>query len=127
MGRWQLRNQEIATLREALRGDPTNLDLANQYWIARAGDRAKGESDLRTGGDVIEAYRAVALSSKEGVEAFANAYKDLFKLSGEAPRSVYFDQPLIRTLEASLPQLSQAGRDNVEWVLRSIEASRSSQ
>jgi hypothetical protein len=126
MGQCGRRNQEIETLREALRGSPTNLELANRYWIALGGDRAKGEADLRTGSNVVEAYRAVALSSKEGVEAFAAAYRALFELSGEAPRPAYFDQPLLRALTAELPQLSKTGRNNVEWLLHSIGASRPS-
>ena len=92
MGPWERRNQEIGTLREALRTSPTDLELANRYWIALAGERTKGEADLRTGSNVIEAFRAVALSSKEGVEAFAAAYRVLFEVSGEAPRSAYFDR-----------------------------------
>jgi hypothetical protein len=127
MGRWECRNQGIGTLREALRSSPTNLELANRYWIALAGERAKGEADLWTGSNVIEVYRAVALSSKEGVEAFAGAYRVLFEMSGETPRPAYFDQPLVRALKAALPELSRAGRNNVEWLLRSIEDSGSSQ
>ena len=127
MGRWERRNQEIATLREALRSSPTNLELANRYWIALAGDEATGEADLRSGSDVIEAYRALALLSKEGVEAFAGACRVLFDMSGEAPRPAYFDQPLVMALKAALPELSEAGRNNVEWILRSIGTSGSSQ
>ena len=127
MGPWERRNQEIGTLREALRTSPTDLELANRYWIALAGERTKGEADLRTGSNVIEAFRAVALSSKEGVEAFAAAYRVLFEVSGEAPRPAYFDQPLLRALKAELTELSKVGRNNVEWLLRSIEASGPSQ
>jgi hypothetical protein len=52
----------------------------------------------------------------------AGAYRVLFEMSGETPRWAYFDQPLVRTLNALLPELSRAGRNNVEWLLRSIEA-----
>jgi hypothetical protein len=126
MGQWERRNQQIATLREALRSSPTNLGLANQYWIALAGDEVRGEADLRTGSDVIEAYRAAALSSKEGVEAFAGAYRVLFEMSGEIPRPAYFDQPLVRALKAALPELSTMGRNDVEWLLRSVGVAESS-
>lgn len=127
MGPWERRNEEIATLREMLKGSPTNLDLADRYWIVLAGDEARGQADLRTGSDVIEAYRAVALLSKEGVEAFGDAYRVPFELSGETPRPAYFDQELDRVLKAALPELSIGGRNNVEWLLRSIGALGSSQ
>jgi hypothetical protein len=65
--------------------------------------------------------------SKEGVEAFAGAYWVLFEESGETPRRAYFDPPLVRALKAALPELSKAGRNNVEWILRSIGVSGSSQ
>jgi len=88
MGEWQQRNRKLAILREELQRSPANLDLANGYWRALAGDRAKNEADYRSGQDVIEAYREAALLSKEGVEAFARAYQELNLISGEIPRFV---------------------------------------
>jgi len=120
MGQWNRRNQEIATLREALRSSPTNLERANRYWVALGGDTAKGEADLRTGSNVIEAYRTAALSSSEGVEAFAAAYRELFEMSGENPSPAHFDQSLVRALKAKLPEVSGEGRGNLEWLLSSI-------
>jgi len=120
MGEWEQRNRKLAALREELQRGPPNLDLANRYWRALAGDRAKNEGDYRSGGDVIEAYRETALLSKEGVEAFASAYQELFRISGESPRMALFDEPLVLTLKAKLPEMAETGRRNVEWILHSI-------
>src|SRR5579864_2464229 len=94
--------------------------LANRYWRALAGDRAKNEADYRSGRDVIEAYREPALLSKEGVEAFASAYQELFRVNGEIPRMAVFDEPLVLSLKAKLPEMGGTDRRNVEWILHSI-------
>lgn len=59
---WERRNQQITSLREALKENPTDLERANRYWLSLAGDRAKNAADLRSGSNVIEAYRAAGLS-----------------------------------------------------------------
>jgi hypothetical protein len=120
MGEWEQRNRKLAALREALQRSPANLDLANRYWRALAGDRAKNEADYRSGRDVIDAYREAALLSKEGVEAFACAYQELFQISGETPRMTFFDEPLVLSLKAKLPEMAETDRRNVEWILHSI-------
>ena len=120
MGEWERRNRKLAALREELQRSPANLDLANRYWRALAGDRAKKEADIRSGTDVIEAYREAALLSKEGVEAFARAYQELFQISGESPRLALFDEPLVRSLREKLVGIAATDRRNVEWVLHSI-------
>ncbi len=120
MGEWEQRNRKLAALREELQRSPANIVLANRYWCALAGDRAKNEGDYRSGTDVIEVYREAALLSKEGVEAFAGAYRELFNISGETPRLAYFDELLVRSLKAKLPELAVADRKNVEWILHSI-------
>lgn len=120
MGEWERRNQRLTALREELQRSPANLDLANAYWRALAGDRAKNERDYRSGRDVIKAYREAALLSKKGVEAFASAYQELFHTSGEIPRMAAFDEPLVQSLEARLPEMSETDRRNIEWILHSI-------
>ena len=120
MGEWEQRNRKLAGLREELQRSPANLDLANRYWHALAGDMAKNESDYRSGRYVIEAYREAALVSKEGVEAFACAYRELFDISGESPRTAFFDEPLVLSLKAKLPEMAETDRRNVEWILHSI-------
>jgi hypothetical protein len=120
MGEWEQRNRKLAGLREELQRSPANLDLANRYWRALAGDRAKNEADYRSGRDVIEAYREAALLSKEGVEALACAYQELFHISGEIPRMAFFDEPLVLSLKAKLPEMAETNRRNVEWILHSI-------
>ena len=120
MGEWEQRNRKLAGLREELRRTPANLDLASRYWRALAGDGTKIEADYRTGRHVIEAYRESALLSKEGVEVFACAYRELFDISGEIPRIALFDEPLVLSLKAKLPEMAEADRRNVEWILHSI-------
>jgi hypothetical protein len=120
MGEWEQRNRKLAGLREELQRSPANLDLANRYWRALAGDRAKNEVDYRSGRDVIEAYREAALLSKEGVEAFACAYQELFHISGEIPHIAFFDEPLVLSLKATFAEVPETDRKNVEWILHSI-------
>ena len=97
---WERRNQALNRIREGLKQDPANLELANQYWVALAGDR--GQDNYRSGQNVIEAYREAALGSAEGAIAFARAYRDLFQVSGEIPRLAYFDESLIQALRNSV-------------------------
>jgi hypothetical protein len=104
--------QALESFRQALNSNPTNLDAANRYWNALASSQS--------GGHVIEAYRRVALVSQEGVIAFARAYRELFKNSGEGPRAVFFDKDLLQTLQARLPKLPERDRSNVEWILQSL-------
>src|SRR5450432_1372510 len=124
MGECERRNREHAELRKALKTDPAKIELANRYWCALAGNGAKGEADLRSGSDVIEAFREAAVSSKEGAEAFARAYRDLFEMSGESPRPAYCDERLVMALNAGLSELPRAERENVEWILHSIHRAR---
>jgi hypothetical protein len=66
---WEGRNQALNRIRQTLRENPANLELANRYWAALAGHGGLG--DLRTGHYVIDAYREAALRSTEGVVAFS--------------------------------------------------------
>ena len=119
-GDWERRNQALDRIREGLKQDPANLELANQYWVALAGDR--GEGDYRSGHNVIEAYREAALRSTEGAVAFARAYRELFTVSGEPPRLAHFDEPLIQALKGCVSQLPESDRSEVEWILNVISA-----
>jgi|HubBroStandDraft_1064217.scaffolds.fasta_scaffold174123_2 hypothetical protein len=109
---WERSNEVIESVCRALNGDPTNLDLASRYWMA-LGDKRDGRS-------VIAAYRAAALASSVGVAAFARAYRELFDVSGESPRLVYFDTALIQALQRNRSELPRTDRENVQWILRSI-------
>ena len=111
-GDWERRNQALNRIREGLKQDPANLELAHQYWVALAGDRS--------GQHVIEAYREAALRSTEGAVAFARAYRELFTVSGEPPRLAYFDEPLIQALKGCVSQLPESDRSEVEWILNVI-------
>jgi hypothetical protein len=112
---WERRNQALNRIREGLKQDPANLELANQYWVALSGDR--GEDDYRSGQNVTEAYREAALRSTEGAVAFARAYRQLFTVSGEPPRIAYLDEPLIQALKGCVSQLPESDRSAIEWVL----------
>jgi hypothetical protein len=109
--------EELASVRQSLRLDPANIDLTNRYWATLA------DGDYRSGRYVIEAYRETALASVTGGAALAQAYRELFLVSGEGPRSEFFDARLIEALRSYIPQMSEADRSNVQWVLQSITAS----
>src|SRR5215471_14315622 len=97
--------------RDRLKQDPTNLELADRYW------KAMGPV---CGGAVFDAYRDAALASSAGAAAFARAYRELYLISGEPPRKVSFDEPLIQALKTYRPKLTRKDRANVEWVLQMI-------
>lgn len=110
-GDLERREKEFSALRQSLKQDPTNLELADRYW------NAIGSSQC--GGAIHDAYRSAALASSAGAAAFARAYHELCLSSGEGPRMVHFDEPLIQALQASLPKLTGEDYSNVEWVLQS--------
>jgi hypothetical protein len=106
------REKELEALRQKLKQDPTNLELANRYWTA------VGYS--QSGGYVREAYRDAALASSVGAAAFARAYREMFLCSGEGPRMAFFDEPLIQALKAYSPQRTGEDHSNVEWGLQTL-------
>jgi len=110
--------QNLAKLKRALDSDPTNVEVANRYWVELA---SVGGNDVRSGGFVIEAFRGCALASHAGAVAFARAYRELFEKSGEKPRAELFDEELLQTLKKRLPELSKDDRASVLWVLESIK------
>lgn len=126
MGQWGRRTQQITILREALKNSPTDLPRANRYWLALAGDRTKNETDLRSGSNVIEAYRAVALSQGTACEPWY-VLRDLFQMCGEVPRPAYFDHQLVMALKAGLAELSGSESSGLEWLLCSIGVPESRQ
>jgi hypothetical protein len=110
--------RQVLELRYAMKGDPTNIEIATRYWRALA--TYDGKYDIRSGSHVVEAFRETALSSPEGVLALANAYKELFAISGEGPRPEYFDENLTNSLRRSLTELPEEQRSVVQWVLDSL-------
>jgi len=110
--------QNLAKLKRALDSDPTNVEVANRYWVELA---SFGGNDVRSGGFVIEAFRGCALASQAGAAAFARAYRELFEKSGEKPRAELFDQELLQALKTRLPDLSNDDQAIVQWILASIE------
>jgi bifunctional non-homologous end joining protein LigD len=51
------KQRELAKLKATLDSDPTNLEVANRYWVELA---SFGGQDVRSGGFVIEAFRGCA-------------------------------------------------------------------
>ena len=112
------KQRELAKLKATLDSDPTNVEVANRYWVELA---SFGGHDVRSGGFVIEAFRGCALTSQAGAIAFARAYRELFEKSGEKPRSELFDEELLQALKTRLPDLCNDSQAIVHWVLSSIE------
>ena len=110
--------QNLAKLKRALDSDPTNVEMANRYWVELA---SFAGNDVRSGGFVIEAFRGCALASDAGAVAFARAYRELFEKSGEKPRAELFDEELLQALKTRLPDLSNDDQAIVQWVLESIK------
>jgi hypothetical protein len=108
----------LSVLRQELASDPANLDIANRYWNALGAWKAH---DVRSGRYVIECHRNAAISSRQGVIALADAYREMFNESGEAPRREYFDEDLVRALETAYLELADHERVTVEWVLDSLD------
>jgi predicted alpha/beta superfamily hydrolase len=115
-GSLERRNKALNRIRESLKHDPANLELANLYWGALAGPGG----DIRSGQRVVEAYRESALMSTEGAVAFARAYRELGEASGELPRLAFFDESLVQALRNGVSQASDRDRSALEWVLRWI-------
>lgn len=116
LGDFERRNKAFSQIRESLKRDPTNLDLANRYWHALAGPGG----DVRSGQHVIDAYGEAALGSSDGAVAFARAYRELFDVSGEFPRSSYCDESLIRALRNCVSRCSEIDRHVIEWLLEAM-------
>jgi hypothetical protein len=110
--------KKLADLKKTLQSDPSNVELANRYWVELA---SFGGNDVRSGGFVIEAFRGCALASHAGAVAFARAYRELFEKSGEKPRAALVDEELVQALKTRLPDLSNNDRSIVQWVITSIE------
>ncbi len=109
--------QKLADLKKSLDSDPTNVEVANRYWVELA---SLGGNDVRSGGFVIEAFRRCAIASRAGAVAFARAYRELFEKSGEKPRAELFDEELLHVLKTRLPDLSNDDQAVVQWVLASV-------
>jgi len=101
------RERKIAPLRQNLKQDQTNLELADRYWSTVG----SGQS----GRIVRDAYRGAALASSAGAATFARAYRDLCLRTGEGPRNVHFDEELIEALKTYLPLLTANDHSDVDW------------
>jgi hypothetical protein len=110
--------KNLADLKKTLQSDPSNVELANRYWVELA---SFGGHDVRSGGFVIEAFRGCALASRVGAVAFARAYRELFEKSGERPRAELFDEELLQALKTRLPDLPDDDQAIVQWLIASIE------
>ena len=106
---------ELTDFKVALAADPTNLDLAWDYWHALG---CWNGCDVRAGMYVLQLFRPAALKSPAGVLAFARAYRELFELSGEGPRQL--DPELIECAQSALETLASPERGEVQWLLESV-------
>jgi hypothetical protein len=106
--------QKLATFKQALDADPTDVEAAIRYWVALS---SVAGNDVRSGAYLIEAFRRCALDSNAGVVAFARAYWELFQKTGERPRPELLDTELLQALRARLPELSGKDRASTEWLL----------
>jgi hypothetical protein len=110
-------NAQINAVRESLKRDPANLEIASRYWAALGSSNGH---DLRSGRDVVETFGAAALSDSGGAGAFARAYRELFEMSGESPRAEFLGEELTEALKSALPQLSDQDQSTVRWILQSL-------
>jgi hypothetical protein len=110
-------DEKLDEFRQALASDPTNLRTAERYWKALGSYEGH---DLRSGRDVVQIYRAAALNSREGAVAFAQAYRELFEVSGEPPRVANFDTDLLHGLENWLQTATDEERSVIGWVLEKV-------
>jgi hypothetical protein len=105
---------QLAALASSLHDEPTSLERAWRYW------RALGEyqgHDVRSGVYVVQAFHAAALASPNGAAALARAYIELFKSTGEGPRSCLVDSELHTALSRAMDSLRGDGRLEVQWIL----------
>ena len=121
LGKRSRLDEALASIRQSLEEDPTNIELANHYWAKLA------EGDYRSGQYVIEAYREAALTSSTGAAALARGYRQLFSESGEEPRRQYFDVRLIQSLRSYIAEMGESDRVNVQWVLERIDSNSPSE
>ena len=110
--------QRLASFKQALDSDPTNVQAATAYWFALS---SVAGNDIRRGGYVVEAFRSCALESTAGVIAFARAYWELFQKIGEKPRAELFDAELLQAFRARLLKLSDDDGASVEWILSFVD------
>ncbi len=108
--KWEAENQARQALREQLRSDPANLEIADRYYAPAS----------KSGSVIVDVYRQPALSSIKGVIALARAQRQLFLDSGEPPRRAYLDEQLLQVLGNSLAHLPDTDRITVRWVLESL-------
>jgi hypothetical protein len=108
-------SKRLQEIERSLASDPTNLDLAWEYWNALGSCNG---CDIRSGMYVFEAFRPAAMQSIAGVLAFAQAYLELFDLSGEGPRQI--DEALACKARSALLMLHGSEREVVQWMLDSV-------
>lgn len=101
-------------LRQKLSEDRTNLELAKEMW--RWVDGTEGY-DVRTGRLLVEVFRAVALSSEDGMSGFLSELSRLVQETGEVPSKSLLDPLLENAMRLHIRSLHGKLRDHIEWIL----------
>jgi hypothetical protein len=110
-----IHDDRLRILKAALAADPANLALAWRYWEVLGAWQGR---DMRSGMHAIQVFREAALASLAGVQALAQAYRQLFEASGEKPRVL--DPHLARCVKSALEALSEGDRAVVQWLLNCV-------
>jgi hypothetical protein len=107
-----IHDDRLRVLKAALAADPANLELGWRYWKVLGAWQGR---DVRSGMHVIQVFHEAALATPAGVQALAQAYRQLFEASGEKPRVL--DPHLERCVQSALKALSEGDRAVVQWLL----------
>jgi hypothetical protein len=116
MDKWENHLKKIKKLEEILKKNPSNLKYAMELWFALG----NGEHNIQDGVRLVKIFREAAISSKEGLEAFAQAYKDLYSLTGERPRIELIDEEFRNAIFEAKASIQN---ETVDWILDMLNRS----
>jgi len=113
-GQWQ---ERIASLEALLDQDPENADLARRLWSALD---VAGKYNAWSGARALAIFRAPAISSADGVVALADAFMELWLVTGEPPRGSSFDEELRSAIARASDAVGGDQKRRVQWLLKRI-------
>ena len=114
-GEWYL---EAMRLKGQLEADPSNLELAQEFWNAIGGSTGW---DVRTGNRVVNTFRACAFKSNEGLAAMLSAFRKLADDTGEFPRPGLLDLPIENLIRVIARQPDHPRYADACWILKFID------